>query len=71
MSRKIQLTTILMDEKLHETTDAGVEIKYSTQLTTTKEETWSRVTNSRLPFDVNVMLNLSNVDCNVKRASTK
>ena len=31
MSRKIQLKTILMDEKLHETTDAGVEIKYSRQ----------------------------------------
>ena len=25
-----------------------------------KEETWSRGTNSCLPFDVNVMLNLSN-----------
>ena len=25
------------------------------------EETWSRGTNSRLPFDVNVMLNLSNL----------
>ena len=24
-------------------------------------ETWSRGTNSRLPFDVNVMLNLSNI----------
>ena len=27
--------------------------------TTSKEETWSRGTNSRLPFDVNVVLNLS------------
>ena len=27
--------------------------------TTSKEETWSRGTNSRLPFDVNVMLNPS------------
>ena len=27
---------------------------------TSKEETWSRGTNSRLPFDVNVILNLSN-----------
>ena len=26
-----------------------------------KEETWSRGTNSRLPFDVNVMLNLCNI----------
>ena len=31
MSRKIQLKIILMDKKLHETTDAGVEIKYSRQ----------------------------------------
>ena len=29
------------------------------QPTTSKGETWSRGTNSRLPFDVNVMLNLS------------
>ena len=71
MSRKIQLKTILMDKKLHETTDAGVEIKYSRQLTTSKQETWSRGTNSCLLFDVNVMLNLSNVDCTVKRATTK
>ena len=27
--------------------------------TTSKEETWSCGTNSRLPFDVNVVLNLS------------
>ena len=27
--------------------------------TTSKGETWSRETNSRLPFDVNVMINLS------------
>ena len=27
---------------------------------TSKEETWSRGTNSRLSFDVNVILNLSN-----------
>ena len=27
---------------------------------TSKGETWSRGTNSRLPFDVNVMLNHSN-----------
>ena len=27
---------------------------------TSKGETWSRGTNSCLPFDVNVMLNLSN-----------
>ena len=60
-----------MDKKLHETTDAGVEIKYSRQLTTSKQETWSRGTNSRLPFDVNVMFNLSNVDCIVRRATTK
>ena len=30
------------------------------QETTSKWETWSRDTNSRLPFDVNVMLHLSN-----------
>ena len=27
-----------------------------------KEETWPRGTNSRLPFDVNVMLNLSKIN---------
>ena len=30
------------------------------QYTTSKEETWSRGANSCLPFDVNVMLDLSN-----------
>ena len=36
--------------------------------TTSKGETWSRGTNSRLPFYVNVMLNLSNISpfvCNM------
>ena len=28
-----------------------------------KGKTWSRGTNSRLPFSVNVILNLSNVIC--------
>ena len=47
-----------MDKKLRATTNLGVERMNST---TSKEETWSRGTNSRLPFDVNVMFNLSNV----------
>ena len=37
---------------------------------TSKEETWSRDTNSRLPYDVNVLLNLFSIssktwDCDV------
>ena len=39
---------------MRETTNLCVEIMNSNQ------ETWSRVTNSRLPFDVNVKLNLFN-----------
>ena len=31
--------------------------------TTSKRETWSRGTNSRLPFDVNVKLNVYNHKC--------
>ena len=42
-----------MDKKLRETTNLGVEITNSKQV----EETWSCVTNSRLLFAVNVMLN--------------
>ena len=34
------------------------KIVWSTNLGASKEETWSRGTNSRLPFDVNVKLNL-------------
>ena len=34
------------------------KIVWSTNLGASKEETWSRGINSRLPFDVNVMLNL-------------
>ena len=49
---------ILMDKKFRETTNLGVEIM-NEQYTTSKAETWSRGTNSRLPFDVNVMINLS------------
>ena len=46
-----------MDKKESlETTDLWVEIGKNG-----KGETWSRGTNLRLPFDVNVMLNLSNV----------
>jgi len=47
-----------MDKKLRETTYLCVEIMNSKRR---KGETWSRGTNSRLPFDdfdVNVMLNL-------------
>ena len=39
---------------MRETTNLCVEIMNSR-----REVTWSRGTNSRLPFDVNVMLNLS------------
>ena len=45
---------ILLDKKMRETTNFCVEIMNSR-----REVTWSRGTNSRLPFDVNVMLNLS------------
>ena len=54
-----QLKTIIMDNKLLETTYLSVEVMNSKRHTSTGE-TWSRGTNSRLPFDVNVMLNLSN-----------
>ena len=47
-----------MDKKLLETTNLGEEIMNSKQQVL-KEETWSRGANSCLPFDVNVMLNLS------------
>ena len=49
---------ILMDKKLRETTHLCVEVMNSKRQVL-KEETWSRGTISRLPFDVNVMLNLS------------
>ena len=49
-----------MDKKLRETTNLCVEIMNSKRQVL-KEETWSRGTNSRLPFDVNVMLNLCNI----------
>ena len=48
-----------MDKKLLETTNLGEEIMNSKRQVL-KEETWSRGTNSCLPFDVNVMLNLFN-----------
>ena len=47
-----------MDKELRETTNSCVEIMNSERQV--KGETWSRGTNSRLPFDVNMMLNLSN-----------
>ena len=42
----------------------SIKIKYiyqnmGVEIIDSKVETWSRGTNSRLPFDVNVMLNLS------------
>ena len=48
-----------MDKKLRETTNLCVEIMNSKRQV--MGETWSRGTNSRLPFDVNVMLNLCNI----------
>ena len=48
-----------MDKKLRETTNLGEEIMNSKQQVL-KEETWSPGTNSRLPFDVSVMLSLFN-----------
>ena len=48
-----------MDKNLLETTNLGEEIMNSKQQVF-KEQTWSRGTNSCLPFDVNVMLNLFN-----------
>ena len=44
-----------MDKRLPETTNFCVEIRNSAS----KGETWSRGTNSRLPLEVKVMLNLS------------
>ena len=46
-----------MNKKLHETINLRVETMSSKRQV--NGETWSRGTNSRLPFDVNVMLNLS------------
>ena len=53
-----------MNKELHETTNLRVEIMSSKRQV--EGETWSRGTNSRLPFDVNVMLNLSINDDHVK-----
>ena len=49
-----------MDKKLGETTNLCVEIMNSKRQVIWKL-TWSRGTNSRLPFEINVMLNLSRV----------
>ena len=54
-----RLKTIITDKKLRETTYLCVEIMNSKRRTS-EGETCSRGTNSRLPFDVNVMFNLSN-----------
>ena len=48
-----------MDKKLRGTTNLCLEIMISKRQV--MGETWSRGTNSRLPFNVNVMLNLSNI----------
>ena len=48
-----------MDKKLRETTNLCVEIINSKRQV--KGKTWSRGTNSRLPIEVNAMLNLSNI----------
>ena len=55
MSRWKQLKTIRVHKKLHETTNLCVEVMKS------KGETSSPGTISRLPLDVNVILNLSNI----------
>ena len=47
-----------MDKKLGETTNLHCMRRNNEQQTTCNGETWSRGTNSRLPFGVNVMLNL-------------
>ena len=47
-----------MDKKLHEITNLCVEMMNSKRQVK-GTETWSCGTNSRLPFDVNVLLNLS------------
>ena len=49
-----------MDKKLGESTNLCVEIMNSKQQVMGKLA-WSRGTNSGLPFDINVMLNLSRV----------
>ena len=61
-----------MDKKLGETTDLCVEIMNSKRQVMEKL-TWSRGTNSRLPFDINVMLNLTRVTftANGKRQTAK
>ena len=48
-----------MDEKFCETTHSCIEIMSSKRQPGSNGETWSRGTNSRLPFDMKVMLNLS------------
>lgn len=60
MRRQKQLKIILMDKKilLHETTNLCVEIMKS-KINDKYREFWSFGTNSYLPFDVSVMLNLS------------
>ena len=54
-----------MDKELGETTNLSVEI---TNRERQKWETWSRGTNSRFPFDVTVMFNLS-ITISLVRAS--
>ena len=52
-----------MDKKLRETTNL---CRNNEQQTASKEETWSRGTNSRLPSDVNVVINLFNQSIHVR-----
>ena len=57
MRRQKQLKTVLLDYILRETTNLCIEIMSSKRQLNGK--TLSRGTNSRSPFDVNMMLNLS------------
>ena len=56
LSSEKKVKTVLMDKKLRETTNLCVEIMNSKRQVKGNFVTWYK---SRLPFDVNVMLNLS------------
>ena len=56
-----------MDKKLGETTNSCVEKKNS--IKTGNRDSWSRGTNSRLPFDIHEMLNFSRVTFRVNGKS--
>ena len=55
----LYLTLHKTDTSLRRTLSAGPKEIMDSRRQLSKGETWSRGTNSRLPFDVNVMLNLS------------